>query len=101
MQAFPNRHLAAASPPVIVSAESDPAIAVRAEATVADLVAPNATINGLVSTALLDDAAYVSAPIAVKPAAVLNISANNASASVLVRLLMCMLTGCLQQIAHI
>ena len=86
LQALPHRHLAASSPPAIVSAESDPAIAVRTEATVADLVAPNATINGLVPTALLDDAAYVAAPVPVKHTPVLNISANNASASVLVGL---------------
>lgn len=98
LQAFPGRSLAAESPPALVSAESDPAIAVRAEATVADLVAPNATISGLVSPTLLNDAAYVAAPVPPRRTRVLNISATNASASVLVRVMKSMLrtsTTCL------
>ncbi len=57
-----------------------------ANASVAELVAPNTTIDGLVSTALLDDADYIAAPVPVVSTAILNISATNASASVLVSL---------------
>jgi hypothetical protein len=62
------------------------AVAMTTNASVAELVAPNTTINGLVTAALLDDAAYVAAPVPVVSSTVLNISANNASASVLVSL---------------
>ena len=62
------------------------AVAMTTTSSVAELVAPNTTINGLVTAALLDDAAYVAAPVPVVSSTILNISANNASASVLVSL---------------
>lgn len=62
-----------------------PAIAAAANVTVDTLVNPNTTVNGLVSTALLDDAAYVAAPVTVT-ATTINISVTAASGSVLVSL---------------
>ena len=107
LQAFPHRGLAASNVATIESASNvtaaittnvttgstdhvtivDPnAVAMATNASVAELVAPNTTINGLVTAALLDDAAYVAAPVPVVSSTILNISANNASASVLVSL---------------
>ena len=84
-QALPHRSLAASAAPSSPNATVlDPsAVAMTSNASVAELVAPNITISGLVSTALLDDADYVAAPVPVVSTAILNISANNASASVL------------------
>ncbi len=107
LQAFPHRSLTASNIATIESASNvtaaittnvttgstnnvtvvDPnAVAMTTNASVAELVAPNTTINGLVTAALLDDAAYVAAPVPVVSSTILNISANNASASVLVSL---------------
>ncbi|DBB17084.1 hypothetical protein WJX82_005043 [Trebouxia sp. C0006] len=103
-QAFPHRSLTASDIATIESASNvtaaittnvttgstdnvtvvDPnAVAMTTTASVAELVAPNTTINGLVTAALLDDAAYVAAPVPVVSSTILSISANNASASVL------------------
>ena len=79
-QAFPHRGLAATSSPSNTAAIESLASVESA----ADLMSPNTTISGKISTALLDDAAFVAAPVPVVPTAILNISATNASASVLV-----------------
>ncbi|KAL3133992.1 hypothetical protein ABBQ32_008432 [Trebouxia sp. C0010 RCD-2024] len=49
----------------------------------AALVSPGTTINGRLSSALLSDAAFVAAPVPMVTTGILNISATNASASVL------------------
>ncbi|DBA75377.1 TPA: hypothetical protein ACH3X1_010643 [Trebouxia sp. C0004] len=103
-QAFPHRSLVASNIATIESASNvtaaittnvttgstnrvtvvdTNAVAMTTNASVAELVAPNTTINGLVTAALLDEAAYVAAPVPVVSSTILNISANNASASVL------------------
>ena len=62
------------------------AVAEAADVTAATLQAPNVTVDGLLSTALLDDAAYVSAPQTVVTNNI-NISITTASGSTLVWML--------------
>lgn len=108
MQAFPHRLLAASADTATIESAAnvtaaittnvttgstdnvtvvDPtAVAMTTNASVAELVAPNITVDGLVTATLLNDADYVAAPVPVVGTTILNISATNASASVLVSL---------------
>ena len=84
LQGRPHRNLLQAAAPEAAPAVPIPsAVAAAANVTVATLVAPNVTVSGLVSTALLDDAAYVSVP-QTTDANNINISVTTASGSTLV-----------------